>query len=171
MTRKKTQTRKKTRPQPQTKPPTIREAMTEAIDAGWDRAQAIIHCRNKAGCTKDSAYNMWYRLTKLKKTPAVSAPKRDVKISRGDFKSMYDQDTKIREAIENGIKTLKDDFLVTDAEFRTKVCKIQHTQGWRQIALEEPYIEYQVQHKGKVHWCTPATVEWALNDVRGCTRV
>ena len=87
-------------------------------------------------------------------------------MTRSEFKSKFDHDTRTREAIKRGINTIMGpDEIVDDASFRSR-CGAG-TPGWRLVASEQQFRKYQWQTNGKVFWGHPTTKAWALREVQG----
>lgn len=87
-------------------------------------------------------------------------------LSRAAFQAMYDHDTRQRECIRAGVKSLTNpDEIVEEAEFR-KRCSA-HTNRFRQVAEEAEFRPYQFMAGGKVHWAHPETKKWAMANVEG----
>ena len=92
-------------------------------------------------------------------------------LSRGEFQSQFDVDTKIREAIESALLLLTDDDIVKDADFRKECCGIGSASVWRQIADEKPFRDYQFVCDRKVWWATKASVKWVLQTIAKAGRL
>jgi len=89
-------------------------------------------------------------------------------LSRGEFLSKYDVETRMRECISKGIAQLINDNQIYDeSEFRTQLCDSAPTNGFNQVASEPAFAKYRWMIKGKRFWSTPATKEWALTNVSG----
>jgi hypothetical protein len=85
-------------------------------------------------------------------------------MTRQEFMSIYDTNTKIREGIRRGLKALTGDDVVRDVDFRTDWCGVSNATGWRSVAEEEEFAEYQFVCDG-VRWALPETVEWAVESI------
>lgn len=116
----------------------------------------------------------WYQKEKGATRPKggkVSKKNKPGVFDRSSLKSKYDHNTRIREGIREGLKTLTEDCdpeedpIFDDAEFRTQKCDNAPTNGWRQIANEAEFQDYQFYIKNKVFWTTPRTKQWALDNI------
>ena len=91
-------------------------------------------------------------------------------MSRNQFAAKYDNDTRIRVAIQAGVATLTDpDEILEDQEFRSSRCANIHINHFRQIAEEPEFTKYQFRKGSRVFWANPATVKWAIETVEGTT--
>ena len=86
-------------------------------------------------------------------------------MSLDEFKSQFDNYTRIRKAIEESLRSLEDNQVVKDVDFRIYLCGIGSTNGWRQVAEEEEFSKYQFQCDGKIWWATEKTVQEVLRTV------
>ena len=93
-------------------------------------------------------------------------------LSRSQFTAQYDRDTRLRLAIEKGVATLTNlDEIINDATFRVERCGNPPSAGWRQIAEEAQFKQYQFQAGGQTHWAHPDTKEWAITHVQGAHEI
>lgn len=92
-------------------------------------------------------------------------------ISRRALQAKYDHNTKIREGIRAGVRTLvnadepEDDDVIADSDFRRERCGNVPTNGYRTIANEDEFRDYQFLVRGTVYWTTRRTKKWALNNI------
>lgn len=97
--------------------------------------------------------------------------KRSSTMNRRSLQAKYDHNTKIREGIRAGVRTLvnadepEDDDVIADSDFRRDRCGNVPTSGYRQIANEDEFRSYQFAVRGKVYWTTKRTKKWALQNI------
>ncbi len=88
-------------------------------------------------------------------------------LTKDQFRSRYDMEEAIRQAIRTALDSLKDERIVSDAEFRVDRCGAIGTQGWRQVSMSGEFLLYQFRCKGKTFWAAKSVVKWVLQNVSG----
>jgi len=102
------------------------------------------------------------------KPNTVTKRRKDHVLSRSQFAAQFDRDTRLRTAILKGIATLDDeDEILNEATFRVDRCGSPPSGGWRDVAAEPQFKQYQFIAGGQVHWAHPSTKKWALAAVQG----
>jgi len=94
-------------------------------------------------------------------------------MNREQFMTKYDIRTRQEAAIKEGVKRLKemandrpeDDPILGDQEFKQECCGGVLSQGFRSVAEQREFLQYQFKVGEKVFWTTPRTKKWALANV------
>ncbi len=86
-------------------------------------------------------------------------------VSREDFRLQFEPEVRIREAIRKGLAELERDVVLSDMEFRVKVCGISSNSEWNQVVNDDEFKLYQFTCDGKIWWATEKSVEWILENV------
>jgi hypothetical protein len=138
------------------------------------KADLIAYLKAHPGMTARSVKhnNPWIKLPsgQIRRLMASLNPdtRPDGSLSRRQFASQYDLDTKLRHIIQAGVKTLvNSDEILEDSVFRRERCFNCPTCGWKEVGAEKAFSRYRFQAGGKVHWASPCTKKWALRHVHG----
>jgi len=142
---------------------------------GWK--QWVDDCVLACGVTRKAvavqSYKMWKRISgKIEGRSVLPGTVPQSKsMNRSGFLSKYDVNTRTREALRRGIKTLKeaedpaDDEILEDPSFRQERCDDVSLQAYRAVANEDEFIRYQFRIGDKVMWTTPRQRQWAIDNV------
>lgn len=118
------------------------------------------------GVSRSRAHDVWHSLNRQKIMDMNKTG-----ISRSQLKDKFDANTRNRNAIRRGLQTIsesenpEDDPILDEAQFRSERCGDLNTIGFRRIADEPEFLDYQFKVGDKVFWTTPRTKQWALGNV------
>lgn len=105
------------------------------------------------------------------KLPAViksGVGKPSKRMSRSQFAAQFDKDTRIRESLETGIKSLSGtEDVMEDSTFRVERCSNAPSTGWKIISSEPKFKPYRFCIKNRVFWGSVETKQWAMKNVEG----
>lgn len=99
-----------------------------------------------------------------RKSTTSTKPAKSTK-SLASLQEKFDHTTRARNAIRRGVKTLSDLEGLSDAEFRNERCDGVPATGFRQVANEEEFFEYQFRIKDGVYWSSPVGKQWSLKNI------
>ena len=165
---------------------TIKQWLIENKKNYTDRNEFIEGCVKALGVSKKSIseiiFPIWpsdYR-SRQKKIAArkPSSPKLHGKgMNREQLLEKYDINTRLRNALQDGVATIVeqpnpvDDETIEDVEFRMERCQSSNVAGWRTIVAEPEFAQYQFRIGDKTFWTTPRNVEWAIEHIRTARRL
>jgi len=130
-------------------------------------------CVDELGVTRQSVKKKSIKICKMKtfNKPDVAVITKPKAMNRADFLSKYDLNTKTREAIRRGIKTIheqensEEDELLEDSEFRLDRCGDASVSAFRRIANEPEFRDYQFSVGDRIFWTTARQKQWAIESV------
>ena len=141
----------------------------------WD--EWISACVSSLGVSRSGVLKKSHRLWTLKGgkkiTPPLDIPQKKpaASMTRSQFLSKFDINTKTREALRRGVATLtesdnsEDDEILEDSEFRLDRCHDVSLQVYRKIANEPEFKNYQFRMGDRILWTTPRQHIWAIENV------
>jgi len=164
---------------------TIKQWLTENKKNYTDRNKFIEGCVKALGVSKKSIseiiFPIWPSDYRKKKKAASQKPNSQKLHGKGmnreQLLERYDVNTKLRSALQAGVTTIveqpdpADDETIEDVEFRMERCQSSNVAGWRTIAAEPEFAQYQFRIGDKTFWTTPRNVEWAIENIRTARRL
>ena len=151
--------------------PTAREVMQRLVNQGiTTQTELVKRTVQELGISNRRAHYVYHSVID-EVAPRPPKPIINGGMTRQQFLSKYDVNTKSREAIRRGLETLiekenpNEDDILEDAQFRTERCGDPNAAGWRGIASEPEFLRFQFKVGEKVFWTTPRTRQWALESV------
>ena len=161
----------------------IREWLVKNIDKYDNWGEWISDCVKELGVTRRAVKKQSWRYWKayagkvkldsneLAEIKPDAQPHIQKSMNRVQFLSRYDINTKTRDAIRQGVQTLKEsempeeDEILEDADFRLDRCGNVNLQVYRKIANETEFSKFQFNVADKVFWTTIRQRNWAIENV------
>jgi len=149
---------------------TIPAKILEARALGLEKQEVVRKLAAELGTRRDVISEAWKRMERdgrLSKVPSgVGQP-----ISRKEYLLRHDAPTRTREAIRAAVKTLDNDTILTDSQFRLHRCQNVPTSHWKFVREEPEFLQYQWSQGGTVMWGSPDTKQWAMENCAGAKEV
>ena len=147
---------------------TARAHMQNLISQGFPDDQHSLVERTIAdlGISRSRAHDVWHSIAREK---MIADNKGGLTLNQ--LKSKHDTNTRVRESIRRGLKTIveqddpREDEIVEEARFRSERCGDTVITGFRGIAEEAEFIDHQFRIGDKFFWTTKRMKPIALQEI------